>query len=171
MKGVIFDLDQTIVDSSIAEKQRSVRNWNEVYSLIPSFKMYEGIRELITELSLNNFKIAIVTSSPGIYADKVLKHFHIEYDVKVCFHDVYRRKPFADQYLKAMQSLGLNPVSTYTLGDRAIDIQAAHNAKIISCACYWGTNEEYLLRNSSSTYNFNTVLEAINFFRSIYITT
>ena len=169
MKGVIFDLDQTIVDSSIAEKQRSARNWNEVYSLIPSFKMYEGIRELITELSLNNFKIAIVTSSPGLYADKVLRYFQIEYDVKVCFHDVSRRKPYADQYLKAMQSLGLKPSSTFTLGDRAIDIQAAHSAKIISCACYWGTLEKELLRNSSPNYNFETVLEAISFFRSIYI--
>ncbi|MFM1828982.1 MAG: hypothetical protein RL624_1223 [Bacteroidota bacterium] len=166
MKGIIFDLDQTIVDSSIAEKQRSNRQWNDVYSLIPRFQLYEGIQELITELRLNNFKIAIVTTSPGIYTDKVLKYFDIYNDAKVCYHDVSRRKPFADQYLKAMEVLKLNPKHTFSLGDRAIDIQAAHNANIFSCACYWGSLEKDLLKLSNSQYNFETVRDAIDFFRN-----
>jgi HAD superfamily hydrolase (TIGR01549 family) len=163
-----FRLDQTIVDSSIAEKQRSIRQWNEVYSLIPRFQLYEGIKELISELVLNNFKIAIVTTSPGLYADKVLKQFQIEYNTKVCYHDAKRRKPHADQYIKAMENLGLTPSNTFALGDRVIDVQAAHNAKIKSAACYWGSMERELLRNSNPTYNFETVINAIDFFRNQY---
>ena len=36
--GVIFDLDQTLIDSSIAETERKRRNWKGVYELIPKFK-------------------------------------------------------------------------------------------------------------------------------------
>lgn len=93
-----------------------------------------------------------------------MQHIQIEYEVKVCFHDVSRRKPFAHKYLKAMQSFGLKPASTYILGDRTIDIQAAHSAKMISGACNCGTNEIDLLRNSRSNYNFETVTDAFDFF-------
>jgi HAD superfamily hydrolase (TIGR01662 family) len=165
MKGVIFDLDQTIIDSSIAEKQRSKHQWSEVYTLLPHFKLYDGMRELMSELRHNNYKIAIVTTSPGIYAERVLDHFGIEYNSKVCFHDVSRRKPYEDQYLKAMELLKLTPSKTFALGDRAIDVQAAHNAKIKSCACYWGSNEKENLRKSIPTHNFEAVIDAINFFR------
>mgnify|MGYP001456981473 FL=1 len=41
-KGIIFDLDQTLVDSNIAKSYRSARNWNTVYSLIPKFVLYEA---------------------------------------------------------------------------------------------------------------------------------
>ena len=35
-KGIISDLDQTLVDSSIAEPYRG-KNWGKVNELIPSF--------------------------------------------------------------------------------------------------------------------------------------
>ena len=33
--GVIFDLDQTIIDSRIAYEERRAGNWKNVYDLIP----------------------------------------------------------------------------------------------------------------------------------------
>ena len=41
-KGIIFDLDQTLVDSNIAKSYRSARDWNIVYSLISKFVLYEA---------------------------------------------------------------------------------------------------------------------------------
>jgi HAD superfamily hydrolase (TIGR01549 family) len=167
MKGVIFDLDQTIVDSSISEAFRNSRNWNKVFDLIPHFILYNGIREFIQELKLSQFKIAIVTTSPSNYAERVLEHFDISYDSKVCYHDVSKRKPYPDQYLKAIKELGLSLANTYTLGDRSIDIQAAHSANIISCACYWGTKERELLDQSKPNLKFNSVNEARAYFSSL----
>lgn len=43
IKGLILDLDQTLVDSSVATEARRCRDWQRVYSLIPSFRMYQGI--------------------------------------------------------------------------------------------------------------------------------
>ena len=45
--GVIFDLDQTLIDSSIAVEERRKRNWEKVYSLIPNFKVFEGVNDII----------------------------------------------------------------------------------------------------------------------------
>jgi phosphoglycolate phosphatase-like HAD superfamily hydrolase len=66
--------------------------------------------------------------------------------------------------LKVISSLQLNLSQTYALGDRAIDIQAAHSARIKSCACYWGTNEEMRLDESNPHFKFRTVSEAMEFF-------
>jgi HAD superfamily hydrolase (TIGR01662 family) len=167
MKGVIFDLDQTLVDSSISESYRNNRNWKKVFDLIPQFKIYNGIREFIDELQVKGYKIAIVTTSPSKYAEIVLNEFNIQYQFKVCYHDVLRRKPFPDQYLRVIQQLDLTLVNTYAFGDRYIDIQAAHSANIISCACFWGTNESDLLDKSNPTLKFNSVFEARDYFRNL----
>ena len=34
-KAVIFDLDLTLVDSSLSESARRIRDWKTVYTLIP----------------------------------------------------------------------------------------------------------------------------------------
>jgi HAD superfamily hydrolase (TIGR01509 family) len=161
--GLIIDLDQTILDTSIAEQHRANRNWAEVYKLIPSFKVYSGIHELLSQIREMNVKIAIVTTSPSIYTEKITKYFNIPYDVKVCYHDVPRRKPFPDQMLLAIKQLKLNPSRTLSLGDRAIDIKASKDAGIKSCACFWGTKERDLLQNSEYDICFSTVEDAKNY--------
>jgi HAD superfamily hydrolase (TIGR01509 family) len=166
MKGVIFDLDQTIIDSSISEYYRNNRKWSKVYELIPNFTVYNEINEILIDLRVRDFKIAIVTTSPSTYTDKVLNHFNIECDFRVCYHDAARIKPYPDQYNKVVENLQLHRDKTYTLGDRAIDIQAAHNANIISCACYWGTKEKNLLDNSQPNHKFLSVAQAREFFHN-----
>lgn len=47
MIGVIFDLDQTIINSSIAYNERRARNWKKVYDLIPQMKPYSEVVGLI----------------------------------------------------------------------------------------------------------------------------
>ena len=69
-EGVIFDLDQTLVDSSIAEAERKCRNWRGVYELIPKFKIYDGIFETIEFIKNQNIQICILTSSPSVYCEK-----------------------------------------------------------------------------------------------------
>ncbi len=165
MKGIIFDLDQTLIDSSIAQLNRNSGNWKQVYDLIPKFKLYDGIQELIEQLKEQNYIIGIVTTSPSNYADKVLNHFNICYDTKVCYHDVKRIKPFPDQFNIVIEKMNLNRNLTYSLGDRFIDILAAKRANIISCACYWGTQERELLNNSNPSLKFYSVVDALNYFK------
>ena len=67
--GVIFDLDQTIIDSSIAYEYRKNRNWTKVYTLIPKMKPYEKVVELIKILISQGTEVAVVTSSPRTYCE------------------------------------------------------------------------------------------------------
>ena len=46
----IFDLDQTLVDSSLLESMRSSRNWKEVLSNLDLVKPVAGVTEFLTSL-------------------------------------------------------------------------------------------------------------------------
>ena len=149
MKGIIFDLDLTLVDSTIAEEARSRRDWQRVYSLIPQFRLYPGIESVFEYIRTNRDRVAvaIVSTTPSSYVGRVVNHFNIPVDTIVGYHDA-QRKPSPAGMFMAMQRMGVNPSETVSFGDRAIDIQASNAAGIKSVACLWGGKENALLLNS-----------------------
>ena len=164
--GLIFDLDQTLVDSRPAEQYRTSRNWSMVYSKIPSFELYEGIRELLQKLSSKSIPISIVTSSPSTYCSKVLTHFGFAYDYIVCYHDTPKRKPYPDPINLAVHKMGISPNNCFSLGDKSIDIEASNSAGVISCACLWGSDEKEVVMTSNPKHIFTTVNDCSDFFNS-----
>lgn len=152
MKGLIFDLDLTLVDSSIAEEARNRRDWKYVYSLIPQFKIYPGIIDLFQYIRSNrqSVRVAIVSTAPSAYVRRVVDYFGIPIDTIVGYHDA-ARKPSPAGMVLAMQRMGTTPSNTISYGDRAIDILASNAAGIMSVACIWGSKEttSLLLSNPS----------------------
>lgn len=165
--GIILDLDQTIVDSSIALNQRSNRNWGKVYDLIPQFEVYPGMMDLIASFRYTGMNIAIVTSSPSVYCKKVVEHFEIPIDILVCYHDTRNHKPHPEPISRAIHLLGEDPSNVYSIGDAAKDIYATKRANAISIAATWGTMEEEALLNAGPDFVFSSPEEAIGFFRGL----
>lgn len=144
-KGLIFDLDQTIIDSFIAETLRNQRNWSAVYKLIPSFKLYDGIDEIMSFLRVKKLRACIVTTSPSTYANKVISHFNFPCEFIIGYYESTRKKPYPDPMNLAVSRFNLEKSDVLSFGDRAIDIQSSNAAGIKSVACTWGTNELNLL--------------------------
>lgn len=157
-KGVIFDLDQTLVDSSIAEAYRG-KNWAKVNELIPQFVFYDGFKQVLDFIKLNDIKIAIVSTSVSNYVYRVLNHFSIPYNVVVAYHDVNHRKPNPEAMVKALTKLSLNADEVISFGDMSTDIQASNSANIASVACLWGTNEKEALLNVNPNFVINEPTE------------
>ena len=63
MKYAIFDLDMTLVNTEVAENARKRRSWGEVFSLIPQFKLFDGILSVLEYLHNNKIKTCIVSTS------------------------------------------------------------------------------------------------------------
>lgn len=153
--SLIFDLDQTLVDSSLAETHRKNRNWSTVYELIPSFRLYDGMRVVLDTLQYNHIEICIITTSPGKYAKMVLKHFNIPYKHLIDYFSVANRKPHPESFIKAIKLMECDCNAMYSFGDRAIDIEASIAAGVKSVACTWGSNEIELLSSSNPTLIIN----------------
>lgn len=151
----IFDLDQTIVDSSIAEIYRKKQDWKRVYSLIPQFSLYDGIDEIFRILNQKGEKICIVTSSPKIYCSKVINHFGLQIDTVVTYHDTEKHKPYPEPMLKAIELLQEKPINIISIGDAENDIIASRKAGVVSCLALWGVQEGGCIERAK--YVFKTV--------------
>lgn len=143
-RGVLFDLDLTLVDSKAARALRQQRKWPAVYALIPSFTLYEGIQDILEELQ-GKTKIAVVTSAPSGYTDRVLQHFEIPADARVTFYDTQRRKPHPDPYLKAAEILALSAGDCIAVGDSAVDVLAARGAGMPILGAAWDSEDKHAL--------------------------
>ena len=141
MKSIIFDLDLTLVDTTLAEQARSERNWPKAYSLIPQFTVYEGLTPIFDLIRKHNIKAAIVSTSPRVYVEKVVAHFQLPIQWIVGYHDAKPHKPNAAPMLRALEMMNEQAINTISFGDRVIDIQASNAANIESVACFWGTKE------------------------------
>jgi len=137
-KGIIFDLDQTLIDSSIAREYRKSRKWDEVYPLIPKFKKYSNIIACCNRLKEIGIKVAIVTSSPGVYSKKVTKYWNINYDYLITYHDTKKNKPNPEPIQKAIDKMRISSKNIICVGDDSKDITAANKSNCISVAALWG---------------------------------
>jgi phosphoglycolate phosphatase-like HAD superfamily hydrolase len=166
-KGIIFDLDQTIIDSTIAEVLRKQRVWNKVYPLIPSFKLYQGFGDVFSFILTNKIRCCIVTTSPGTYANRVISHFRIPCEFVLDYFSTTNKKPHPDPMAKALELFKLKNQEVISFGDRAMDIYSSNSASIKSVACTWGTNEKDALFNAHPSLIINHPSEIIPIIKNL----
>ena len=156
IKGLILDLDQTLVDSSIATEARRCRDWQRVYSLIPSFRVYQGIHDALNIARNKGLKIAIVSTSPRPYVLKVLNYHRIPADCIIGYHDAARPKPSPEPMLEALRQMNLRSDEVLSFGDKLSDFQSSRSSSIPFIACTWGGSE---FQRPGSTFGCRAVLD------------
>ncbi|WP_440977677.1 HAD family hydrolase [Sedimentibacter sp. LTW-03] len=155
--GIIFDLDQTLIDTDLALELRRNRDWQNVYKLIPRFTPYEGINELIEYIYVNNIPLCIVTNSPIFYCKQIISYWNWNISNLVCYHDTTLHKPHPAPILKALDKMNTQAENTISIGDDPKDIIASNKAGVISVAAIWGTHDEAALINSNPDYTCQNV--------------
>ncbi|WP_322418085.1 HAD hydrolase-like protein [Mesorhizobium huakuii] len=115
---IIFDFDQTLVDTSPVEHLRAARNWKAVMAQAPKLPVYGGITELLKELHAAGQTIAIVTKSPDMVPRAFIKEHAWPIEIVVGYHDVKNRKPHPEGLLLAMSKVGAKPEILFTLAIR-----------------------------------------------------
>lgn len=142
--AIIFDLDQTIIDSRIAFEMRRNKNWSGVYNLIPQMQPYHEVINLVRELIYLDINVAIVTSSPRSYCNRVLEFLGLTGVPTVCFHDTEKHKPDPEPLLLAIERMNVQedePI--FVVGDEEKDIVAANQIGAIGILAYWGNPYTY----------------------------
>lgn len=157
MRGLILDLDQTLVDSQCIEHLRRSRQWSLVYQKIPTILAYEGIDEILSMAKDRGIKISIVSSSPSSYAHRVIQHFGWEFDTMVCYHDTALHKPHPAPFIEASHRLKIAEKDCWAVGDHPNDIIAAKGAGMYSVGVLWGSLDKEALIREKPDLIFDTV--------------
>jgi HAD superfamily hydrolase (TIGR01549 family) len=143
---IIFDLDQTIADTSPLESLRKDRNWVGVYKNLDKINIYLDMFKVIEILRDRDYTIGVVTNSPKKYCIKVLDFLNIKVDYVVGYHCTTLKKPNPDPVLYCIKQLGGDFHKVYGVGDGLNDILSYKRSNIISIGSLWGrfNNDELI---------------------------
>lgn len=162
IRNIIFDMDQTLVDTLVLEPYRNSRDWKRVYRNIYKCQLYNGMLSVFDYIRVNAITTCIVSSAPRSYVECLVEHFNIPCDYIVAYHDTRNKKPSSEPFYKALEFLRCDKKDVISFGDRVVDIQASKSASIRAVACTWGTQELSDLICSQADMIINEAMEIID---------
>ena len=154
---VIFDFDQTLVNTQPVEALRAARDWGAVMARAAELEVYSGINDLLSELHTRDQTLAIVTKSPNMVPRAFIKRHKWPIHIVVGFHHVKRRKPDPEGIILAMEKADASPKNTLHVGDQPEDTEASRAAGVIAIGSAWGIGDAEALRASEPDHLFMTV--------------
>lgn len=167
-KIILFDMDMTLVDSSIAKQYG--KNYKEVQKHISEFSMYDGIKEVIDELS-KQYHIYVVSGNVGSTIKKVIQYFHLNIPTENIYgyrqgypmENLQRKKKVMQVALdNIMHTQNISKSHILYIGDEADDYKACemHGIKFIGCT--WGNDELKQILNLNTISKPTEIIEAIH---------
>lgn len=142
-----------------------VAKYRERFSTVGMFEneIYEGIKELLTGLKLAGKKIALATSKPQVFSEKILEHFDIKdlFDVIVGSELNGRRTNKADVIKEVIEQFGkeFNVNRAVMVGDRKYDVIGAREYGIKTIGVTYGYGGVDELTVAGSDYIVESVTE------------
>ena len=128
------------------ELDRVYREWN-LANTARLIRRYQGVPELLTELTAAGVTCAVATSKRRETARLALVGVGIDglVDVVAALEDTAAHKPAPDPLLYAAATLGVDPAECVYVGDATVDMLAARAAGMSAVAVTWGAGERAAL--------------------------
>ena len=151
------------------EAEKAIAKYREYYATQGIFENfpYPGIENLLKELRKNNIKLAVATSKPTYYAEKILARFKLD-----CYFELVAgsemdgtRSDKAEIITYVLENLGTHKsvgVGVVMIGDRKHDIIGAKACRIDSIGARWGYATGDELEKAGCTYFASSPEELLN---------
>ncbi len=151
----------------------ALKKYRERFSDIGIFEngVYPGIRELLSKLKEQGRKIALATSKPGVYAERILEKYELlpYFDVVVGSELDGRRTDKGEVITEALRQLKIldeQKEKALMIGDRLHDMVGAGKNQIDKLGVYYGYAHHGELEAAGADYIVHTVAELTAFFES-----
>lgn len=134
--------DDIVSDCVKAFNENYSRNWN--VNTTP----YQGVPELLDELTAKQVKMAILSNKPDDSTKHCVRGFlpYKSFEMVLGQREGTPRKPDPAGALEIAETLGIAPPQFLYLGDSGIDMQTATRAGMFPVGALWGFRSEEELR-------------------------
>lgn len=128
---------------------------------------YEGIPELLQELSSKNIPLVILSNKPDDFTKKNIERFFpdIKFSFVVGERPGIPRKPDPTSALEIAALHNLSPREFLYLGDTDTDMQTARSAGMIAVGVLWGFRQADELLENGAEHLIKKPVELMEFFR------
>jgi HAD superfamily hydrolase (TIGR01549 family) len=141
IEAAIFDLDDTLLDTSALADARRRGEWAVVKTRLDRVRPFGlagvPVEEIPAQLKVEGLKIGILTHSPGWYASALLERFKIRADALVTGSDGFPPKPDPTSLKAVAEELGVAISNCVYVGDLDTDAAAAAAAGATSIGVSW----------------------------------
>jgi HAD superfamily hydrolase (TIGR01549 family) len=143
MAALIFDLDETLLDTSMLRTDRLPGRWRQLALRLDEVRPYAHPHASVQAADLPararkiGFRIGILTDSPRWYAERLLGEFGIRYDALLTGSDGYAPKPDPSSLRALAAQLRIPLEQCILVGDEASDFGAAHSACALCIGVAW----------------------------------
>lgn len=122
--------------------------------------LFEGVREMLAELSQRGYFLAIATGKSRVGLNRALDSAKLlsMFDATRCADETFS-KPHPAMLQELTRELGQDMKRTVMIGDTTHDLQMAHNAGASGIAVHYGAHPEAELQALNPLYAANTVPE------------
>jgi len=128
------------------ELERSVALFRHEYSriLVSLSHIYAGIEPLCAWLGRENVALAVVSNKPDRFVRQIMAAVGLAdaFELVLGADTMSALKPDPASLREAIEKLGIDSERCVMVGDSRLDIEAAKNARIASCAVTWGLGTE-----------------------------
>ncbi|MEN2414180.1 HAD family hydrolase [Flavobacterium mesophilum] len=139
---------------------RMINEYREICTL--KTKPYDGIVELLENLTSQNIKMAVFSNKADELTKKIASEiFPNHFDQAVGLSTEALKKPNPFEALEIGKKWNLKPEEILFVGDSDIDMQTAVNANMFPVGVTWGYRTEEELKNSGAKMVVNTASELI----------
>ncbi len=170
-RAMLVDKDATLekVDATLLQQAREEFNRSYALNCDCSQSIFPYVRETLAFLKQKQVQLAVVTNKPHRFVIPMLQQANLaEYFAGVLGSEVIpEKKPDPTPLFYMCQKLGVEPQDAVMVGDSYNDIEAAHNAKMISIALTCGYNRGRDIRDSNPDYVFDNFKEIYDLMRSL----
>ncbi|MCH5275551.1 MAG: HAD hydrolase-like protein [Lachnospiraceae bacterium] len=159
-----YDFDEAKAEAAVEKYRERFRDTG-----IFENQIYDGIPEMIRKLKGNKKKLAVASSKPTVFVERILEHFDIRryFDVVVGSELDGRRTDKAEVVAEALRLLyGENQEdiekkkqNTLMVGDRKFDVKGAKDEGIVSVAVAYGYGPMDELKIAKPDYIVRSVAE------------
>ena len=153
------------------QAERAVEKYRERFRDTGIFenKMYPGISEMLQMLMSKGMFLAVASSKPTVFVERILEHFNIKRFFKVIVGSELdgtrvNKDEVVEEALK--QLFGDQPVDksqVYMIGDRSYDIEGARKAGVESVGVTYGYGSMEELKEAKADYIVRSVEELQKF--------
>ena len=137
-----------------------INEYREICTL--KTKPYDGIVELLENLTSQNIKMAVFSNKADELTKKIASEiFPNHFDIAVGLSTEALKKPNPFEALAIGKKWNLNPQEILFVGDSDINMQTAVNANMFPVGVTWGYRTEEELKNSGAKLVVNKASELI----------